>query len=48
MARTVALLCAVIEADTEVSTAALAEELRLPRPTVHRLLDLLALEDMVE
>lgn len=48
VARTVALLRAVIEADSDVTVAELAEDVRLPRPTVHRLLDLLAQEDMVE
>ncbi|TNC27812.1 IclR family transcriptional regulator [Amycolatopsis alkalitolerans] len=48
VARAVAVLRAVIEAGEDVSVAELTETLGLPRPTVHRLLDLLAKEDMVE
>ncbi len=46
--RVVAVLRAVVEAEKDVSAAELAEAIGLPRPTVHRLLDLLAKEDMVE
>lgn len=48
VARVVAVLRGVVEADEDISAAELAEEIGLPRPTVHRLLDLLAREDMVE
>jgi DNA-binding IclR family transcriptional regulator len=48
VARAVAVLRTVIEAENDVTVAEVAELLRLPRPTVHRLLDLLAREDMVE
>jgi DNA-binding IclR family transcriptional regulator len=48
VARVVAVLRAVVEAGEDVSVAELTETVGLPRPTVHRLLDLLAREDMVE
>ncbi|WP_091505848.1 IclR family transcriptional regulator [Amycolatopsis sacchari] len=48
VARVVAVFRAVVEAGEDVSVAELTETLGLPRPTVHRLLDLLAKEDMVE
>ncbi|MCI2416875.1 IclR family transcriptional regulator [Saccharopolyspora sp. K220] len=48
VARVVAVLRAVVEAGEDISVAELAETVGLPRPTVHRLLDLLAKEDMLE
>ncbi|GAB3003659.1 IclR family transcriptional regulator [Amycolatopsis acidiphila] len=48
VARVIAVFRAVVEAGGDVSVAELTETLGLPRPTVHRLLDLLAKEDMVE
>ncbi|MFI5615362.1 IclR family transcriptional regulator [Amycolatopsis sp. NPDC051903] len=48
VARVISVFRAVVEAREDVSVAELTETLGLPRPTVHRLLDLLAKEDMVE
>jgi DNA-binding IclR family transcriptional regulator len=48
VARAVQLLRALAEAERDVTVAGLAEELALPRPTVHRLLGLLRDEGMVE
>jgi DNA-binding IclR family transcriptional regulator len=48
VARVMAVFRAVVEAPGDVSVAELTAQLGLPRPTVHRLLDLLAKEDMLE
>ncbi|WP_208875394.1 IclR family transcriptional regulator [Streptomyces armeniacus] len=48
VARVMAVFRAVVEAGEDVGVAAVTEAVGLPRPTVHRLLDLLAKEDMVE
>jgi DNA-binding IclR family transcriptional regulator len=48
VARVMAVFRAVVEAPADISVAEVTELLGLPRPTVHRLLDLLAKEDMLE
>lgn len=48
VSRTIAILREMVEADGDVQIKTLAEHLRLPPSTVHRLLDLLAHEGMIE
>src|SRR5688500_10363898 len=48
VARVMAVFRAVVESPADISVAELTVLLGLPRPTVHRLLDLLAKEDMLE